>query len=573
MRPLLPWITAGLVACGVPVWGQTPRGTNRIALTNLNRVKAVAADGKISVATPDTQEIRRATEALDKALAARRAEGFGGNWKPITEFAQTALLRRWAVTGPDAEPKDVTVPERRLRAKCEEVFTRSAMAASDLYDALQKEDDWLRWAADDSERAEAERVKREIGAWPREKWSGSADELALFFRLSQRQPKPGDAERVKTWDDEDVLTFWGKTCVILHYWATRNSEAGPRYRELRDDVAANAGAVQFLDQLRREHDPAVVASGPMVELLSLRDRVLAVQTVSGAVINQAVKAAREFQEPRQDRLDLGWTNRAALSPEERQGFAAIGLIYLAQNARLGRVVSAAKELEAVEQFGRPEELERGRAMVAEMPLRGDWKEDSDRQFLDDLIALKADPASAAKTASTIFKQRSGSFSGMFTSATALLLHGQAKDVATVLGKLPAGVKLQPEADGLLRHLGAVLAERKALDGKTGASAKDYEDFRARVAPEIGRKFRAAMEVQARWPAVRLKDVRGEISSLEAELSTRQTMNLAAQLNPGLSADLKRRAAETGDQAVAELEGQLRTKRAEQQKLEQTLGWK
>ena len=45
MRPLLPWITAGLVACGVPVWGQTPRGTNRIALTNLNRVKAVAADG------------------------------------------------------------------------------------------------------------------------------------------------------------------------------------------------------------------------------------------------------------------------------------------------------------------------------------------------------------------------------------------------------------------------------------------------------------------------------------------------------------------------------------------------
>lgn len=573
MRPLLPWITAGLVACGVPVWGQTPRGTNRIAFTNLNRVKVVSADGKIAVATPDTQEIRQATEALDKALAARRAEGFGGNWKPITEFAQAALLRRWAVTGPDAEPKDVTVPERRLRAKCEEVFTRSAMAASDLYDALQNVDDWIRWSSDDADRAEAERSKREIGTWPREKWSGSADELALFFRLSQRQPKPGDAELVKTWDDEDVLTFWGKTCVILHYWATKNAEAGPRFRELRDHVAANAGAVQFLDQLRREHDPAVAASAPMQELLSLRDRVLAVQTVSGSVINRALKVAGEFQKTRQARLDMGWTNPAALSAEERQGFAAIGLIYLAQKARLGRVVSAAQELATVEHFGPPEEFEQAKAILAEMPLRQDWKADSDRQFFEELVALKADPNTAAKRASTIFNERSDSFCGLVTSASALLLYGQSKDVSTVLGKLPPLLGEQPEAHELVNQLQAMLAERKALDAQTTPPARDYQGFRARVAPEIGRKFRAALQVQARWPAVRLKDVREEINALETELSAEQTLNLAAKLNPALSADQKKRSGEVAQTTLATLEARLKSLRAERERLEQSLGWK
>lgn len=155
MRPLLPCIAAGLVACGVPTSGQTPRGTNRIALTNLNRVKVATAGGKPTAVTPDMQEIGQGTEALEKALAARRAEGFGGDWKPITQFAQVALLRRWAETGSRAEPKDVTVPERRLRALCEQVFTRSAMSAGDLFDGLQKVDDGIRWAADDADRAEA----------------------------------------------------------------------------------------------------------------------------------------------------------------------------------------------------------------------------------------------------------------------------------------------------------------------------------------------------------------------------------------------------------------------------------
>ena len=573
MRPLLPWIAAGLVAGGASASGQTLRGTNRIALTNLNRAKVVSADGKISVATPDTQEIRQATEALEKALAARRAEGFGGDWKPVTQFAQTTLLRRWAVTGPEAGPKDVTLPERRLRALCEQVFTRSAMAAGDLYDALQKVDDWIRWSAEDADRAEAERAKREIGAWPREKWSGSADELALYFRLSQGTPKPGDAELVKTWDDEDVLTFWGKTCVILHYWKTGNSEAGPRFRELRDHVAANVNAVQFLSQLRRDHDPAVAGSAPLQELLSLRDQVLAVQTVPGTVINRALKAAQEFQKARQDRLDLGWTNVAALKPEERQGFAAIGLIYLAQKARLGWVVPAAQEVAAVEHFGQPEEFERAKAIFAEMPLRKDWKADSDRKFFEDLVALKADPKTAAKTAATIFNERSDSFCGLVTSASALLLYGQAKDVNTVLGKLPALLGEHPEANGLLDHLQTVLEERKALDTQTVPPAKDYQAFRTRVAPELGRRFRAALQVKARWPAVRLKDVRDEISSLEAERSVQQTLNLTAQLNPGLSAEQKQRSAESGEAAAKALELQLASLRAEQKRLEQSLGWK
>ena len=573
MRPLLPWIAAGLVAGGVSASGQTLRGTNRIALTNLNRAKVVSADGKISVATTDTQEIRQATEALEKALAARRAEGYGGNWKPVTEFAGTALLRRWAVTGPEAEPKDVTLPERHLRSLCEQVFTRSAVAAGDLYDALLKADEWIRWAADHVDRAEAERAKSEIGEWPREKWAGSAEELALFFRLTQGTPKPGDAELLKKWDEEDVLTFWGKTCVILHYWKTGNGDAGPRFRELRDHVAANANAVQFLSQLRRDHDPAVAGSAPLQELLSLRDQVLPVQTVSGTVINRAVKAAQVFQQAWQDRLDLGWTGVAALKPEERQGFAAIGLVYLMQKARLGRVVPAARELSTVEHFGQPEEFERAKAIFAEMPLRRDWKADADRKFFEELIALKTDPKAAVRMAATIFNERPDSFCGLVASASALLLYGQATDVSTVLGKLPTLLSGHPEAKELVNHLEAVLEERKALDARTSSPEKELQAFRARVAPELGRRFNAALQVKARWPAVRLKDVRDEISLVEAEQSAEQTLNLASQVNPGLSAEQKRRSAESSEAAAKAQKLRLATLRAEQMRLEQSLGWK
>jgi hypothetical protein len=96
-------------------------------------------------------------------------------------------------------------------------------------------------------------------------------------------------------------------------------------------------------------------------------------------------------------------------------------------------------------------------------------------------------------------------------------------------------------------------------------------FRTRVAPDWGKKFKAALAVPARWPAVRLVDLRKEISAVESELSIQQTLNTAAQISPVLPAEQKRQSETTGREVVAALEKRLAALRAEHDRLKAELG--
>jgi hypothetical protein len=207
--------------------------------------------------------------------------------------------------------------------------------------------------------------------------------------------------------------------------------------------------------------------------------------------------------------------------------------------------------------------------MAEMPFRADWLKDSDRQFFDDLIALKADPARAPKQASEIFNQRRESLCSLITAATALLFHGQVKDMETVLSAVASYATVQPQAKELVAQLRALGQERLAVE-KSGTD-KTLSGFRARVAPDWGKKFKAALALPARWPAVRLVDLRKEISAIESELSIQQTLNTAAQISPVLPAEQKRQSETTGREAVAALEKRLAALRAEHDRLKAELG--
>jgi hypothetical protein len=450
-----------------------------------------------------------------------------------------------------------------------QVTARSALYQGNLLEALDETARWRQWAVTDEDQGEAEKAARIVREWPQPMWAGSPEETQLFERLVRGEATAADATQIKTWDDEDVLTFWGKVCVILHFWSQNRPEAGARFRELRGAVAENREATDFLDKLQRNHDPDQTLVDSANALWAWRNRISDVATVAANLINQAAKEAQAFQKTHQDRLNLGWTNSAALKPAERTGFAAVGGIYLFQQARLGKVQAAARELEAVIQFSSPEVVKHALAVVEEMPFRADWLKDSDRQFFDDLIALKADPARAPTQASEIFNQRRESLCSLFTAATALLVHGQVRDMETVLGAVASYATVQPQAKELVAHLRALGQERLGVE-KAGTD-KTLAGFRTRVAPDWGKKFKAALAVPARWPAVRLVDLRKEISAVESELSIQQTLNTAAQISPVLPAEQKRQSETTGREVVAALEKRLAALRAEHDRLKAELG--
>ena len=555
---LLAGVLAGRL---VPVYGQSAGTTQRINLNDL-RLKPVKPVG----AEP---EIEKSIQRLGQALAGRKATDPEAGWPPLLKLAQTELLRRWADTGPDAQPDKVTPADRRLRALIHQISARSAQYQGNLLEALDETTRWKQWAVTDEDRGEAEKAAQIVREWPQPMWAGSPEETQLFERLVRGEATAADATRLQTWDDEDVLTFWGKVCVILHSWSQNRPEAGARFRELRGAVAENREATDFLDKLQRNHDPDQTLVDSANALWAWRNRISDVATVAANLINQALKEAQAFQKAHQDRLNLGWTNSAALKPAERTGFAAVGGIYLFQQARLGKVQAAGREVEAVDRFSSPEVLRHALAVMAEMPFRADWLKDSDRQFFDDLIALKADPARAPKQASEIFNQRRESLCSLITAATALLFHGQVKDMETVLSAVASYATVQPQAKELVAQLRALGQERLAVE-KSGTD-KTLSGFRARVAPDWGKKFKAALALPARWPAVRLVDLRKEISAIESELSIQQTLNTAAQISPVLPAEQKRQSETTGREVVAALEKRLAALRAEHDRLKAELG--
>jgi hypothetical protein len=555
---LLAGVLAGRLS---PVHGQPAGGNPRINLDDLRLRPAKPAGAEA--------EIEKSIQRLGQALAERKATSPEGGWPPLLKLAQTELLRRWADTGPDAQPDKVTPADRRLRALIHQISARSALYQGNLLEALDETARWKQWAVTDEDRGEAEKAAQIVREWPQPMWAGSPEETQMFERLVRGEATAADATQIKTWDDEDVLTFWGKVCVILHFWSQNRPEAGARFRELRGAVTENREATDFLDKLQRNHDPDQTLVDSANALWAWRNRISDVGTVAANLINQAVKEAQAFRKAHQDRLNLGWTNSAALKPAERTGFAALGGIYLVQQARLGRVHAAARELETVVQFSSPEVVKHALAVVEEMPFRADWLKDSDRQFFDDLIALKGDPARAPKQASEIFNQRRESLCSLVTAATALLFHGQVKDMETVLGAIAEYAVVQPQAKELVAHLRALGQERLGVE-KSGTD-KTLAGFRARVAPELGKKFKAALAVPARWPAMRLGELRKEISAVESEVSIQQTLNTAAQISPVLPAEQKRRSEATGREAVATLEKRLAALRAEQERLKAELG--